>query len=70
MDTYHGHGLGGSDSHGGLVALALAGGDGVGGGLDDGESLGPGSVNNSGLLGLLAVFLLNGGSVGRSLGGG
>lgn len=51
------------------MALALAGGDGVGGGLDDGESLGPGSVNNGGLLGLLAVFLLNGGSVGRSLGG-
>lgn len=49
------------------MALALAGGDGVGGGLDDGESLGPGSVNNGGLLGLLAVFLLNGGSVGRSL---
>lgn len=67
MDTYNGHGLGGGDSHGGRVAFTLAGSDGVGGGLDNGESLGLGSVHNGSLLGLLAVSLLNGGSVGASL---
>jgi hypothetical protein len=50
-----------------LVADAIAGSDGVSGSLDDGQSLGRGSVHNGSLLGFLAVSLLNGGSESRSL---